>query len=123
NSLVGATEWPPGTGNAVPVNSIIGKYTFFGDGDFDGQVTPGDYGILDANLGTTPDSRVAWLSGDADLDGSVTPGDYGILDANLGSGAGNPLSPQSAVPEPVLGLSLLSLLAMRRRRRRGRRDD
>ena len=43
----------------------------------------GDYGILDANMGSTPLPGIAWLSGDADLDGSVTPGDFGILDANI----------------------------------------
>jgi hypothetical protein len=98
NALVGAGDWPLGSGNTIDLNSIVGKYTYFGDMDFDGQVTPGDYGILDANLGTTPPPGIAWLSGDADLDGSVTPGDYGILDANLGSGIGAPLLPFSDVP-------------------------
>src|SRR5207237_9389585 len=111
NALVGAGDWPLGSGNTIDPNSVIGKYTYFGDMDFDGQVTAGDYGILDANLGTTPPIGIAWLSGDADLDGSVTPGDYGILDANLGSGSGSPLNPDrvsasagtSAVPEPASG--------------------
>ena len=85
--------------------------------DFDGQVTPGDYGILDANLGTTPNIRIAWLQGDADLDGSVTPGDYGILDANLGSGSGHPLSPgTSAVPEPSIAMIIGAGILLRRRR-------
>ena len=57
-------------------------------------MTPGDYGVLDANLGTTPAPGIAILHGDADFDGSVTPGDYGILDANLGSGSVTPLAPQ-----------------------------
>src|SRR5206468_5906021 len=100
NAFVGAGDWPLGSGQTIQANSVIGKYTYFGDMDFDGQVTPGDYGILDANLGTSPPLEVAWLSGDADLDGTVTPGDYGILDANLGSGSGSPLFPAS-VPEPV----------------------
>jgi len=84
-------------------------------------VTPGDYGILDANLATTPPVGIAWLSGDADLDGSVTPGDYGILDANLGSGSGSPLAPSSvAVPEPAAVAALAgACLQMRRRRARG----
>jgi len=93
NALIGASDWPLGSGNLIDANSAVGKYTYFGDADLDGQVTPGDYGVLDANLGSTPPPGVAWLSGDADLDGSVTPGDYGILDANLGSGAGSPLAP------------------------------
>ena len=88
--------------------------------DFDGQVTPGDYGILDANLGMPVDLRVAWIHGDADLDGAVTPGDYGILDANLGSGVGSPLGPSSVPEAGVLALLLAPVFAMRRRRSAGK---
>src|SRR5206468_338966 len=59
NALVGASDWPLGSGQTIPPNSVIGKYTYFGDMDFDGQVTPGDYGILDANLGTTAPIGIA----------------------------------------------------------------
>ena len=90
NTLLGLTSWDD---IAISPNAILGKYTYFGDVDLDGQVTPGDYGVLDANLGTTPPPGIAILSGDADFDGSVTPGDYGILDANLGAGSGAPLLP------------------------------
>jgi hypothetical protein len=117
NALVGVSEWPTGSGNTVVANSVLGKYTYFGDMDLDGQVTAGDYGVLDANLGSTPPAGAAWVSGDADLDGTVTSGDYGILDANLGAGAGNPLLPAAAsVPEPstLAGLAL-GLFALRRR--------
>src|SRR5262249_61357599 len=102
NALVGVTDWPQGSGHTIDANSVIGKYTYFGDMDLDGQVTSGDYGVLDANLGSTPAPGVAWVSGDADLDGTVTGGDYGILDANLGSGVGMPLAPAggSAVARP-----------------------
>ena len=48
----GASDWPLGSGHTIEANAVIGKYTFFGDVDLDGQVTPGDYGILDANLGS-----------------------------------------------------------------------
>src|SRR5207248_2328438 len=78
NAAVGATDWPLGMGQTIDGNSVIGKYTYFGDMDFDGHVTAGDYGILDANLGTSPQLVRAWLDGDADLDGNVTAGDYGI---------------------------------------------
>src|SRR5207247_6322675 len=80
NALVGVGEWPIGSGHTIIANSVVGKYTFFGDVDLDGQVTAGDYGVLDANFGTTPPAGIAILAGDADFDGSVTAGDYGILD-------------------------------------------
>jgi hypothetical protein len=79
--------------------------------DLDGQVTSGDYGILDANFGSTPPPGIACLSGDADLDGSVTSGDYGILDAHFGSGVGSPLMPARIVPgaAPEVPLSIARL--------------
>jgi len=118
NALVGASDWPLGSGHTIIANSVVGKYTYFGDMDFDGQVAPGDYGVLDANLNTTPPEGIAWISGDADLDGSVSAGDYGVLDANLGSGSGSPLAPggASALPEPggMLFAAALAGLILRR---------
>ncbi len=106
---------------------MIGKYTYFGDLTFDGQVTGDDYAIVDANLNTTPDPGVAWLSGDANLDGSVTGDDYGVIDANLGLGSGSPLGSSALVPEPGMGLIAAcgagGLLAMRRRMGRRRRES
>jgi autotransporter-associated beta strand protein len=123
NSQIGATEWPGGSGTTIDTNSVIGKYTYFGDANIDGQVTGDDYTVIDANLNTTPGVGLEWLSGDMNLDGMVTGDDYTVIDANLGLGVGNPLSPASlsAVPEPA-GLALLSAAAamIRRRRRKFR---
>src|SRR5207244_6583503 len=116
--LVGAGDWPLGSGHTIAGNAVIGKYTYFGDANFDGQVTSDDYAVLDANLGTTPPAGIAWLSGDANLDGLVTSDDYGVLDANLGSGVGSPLTP-NAVPEPstILIVALIGAPICSRRRR------
>jgi autotransporter-associated beta strand protein len=51
NALVGITDW---NGASVGANAIVGKYTYFGDANIDGQVTGDDYGVIDANLDTTP---------------------------------------------------------------------
>jgi hypothetical protein len=87
----GATEWPLGTSRTIDNNSVIGKYTYFGDANFDGQVTPDDYGVVDANLNTTPPLGLAWLTGDVNFDGIVSGDDYGVIDANLGEGTSDPL--------------------------------
>jgi hypothetical protein len=119
NAQVGATDWE---GLPVGASAVIGKYTYFGDANIDGQVTGDDYGVIDANLDTTPLVGLGWLSGDMNLDGSVTGDDYGVIDANLGLGVGNPLLPASlsAVPEPasVSMLVLAGALLGRRSRRR-----
>jgi hypothetical protein len=91
NLFYEAGEWPPGSGNTIDPTTIVGKYTYFGDLDMDGQVTPQDYTAIDANLGSQSLIGRAWLSGDADLDGTVTPQDYTTIDASLGLGVGHPI--------------------------------
>jgi hypothetical protein len=110
NAQVGATDW---MGLAIGPNAIVGKYTYFGDVNIDGQVTGDDYTVIDANLNTSPPEGLGWLSGDANLDGAVTGDDYTVIDANLGAGVGSPLAPSriiSAVPEPAAA-SVLALAA------------
>jgi hypothetical protein len=41
-------------GLAIGPNAIVGKYTYFGDVNIDGQVTGDDYTVIDANLNTSP---------------------------------------------------------------------
>jgi GH35 family endo-1,4-beta-xylanase len=118
NALVGATEW---SGQAIGANAIVGKYTYFGDANIDGQVTGDDYTVIDANLGTSPLAGLAWLRGDMNLDGTITGDDYTVVDAKLGLGVGNPLvsSALTAIPEPsAFGFASAALLASATRRRR-----
>jgi len=117
NALVGGADW---NGQTIAAGAIVGKYTFFGDVNFDGQVTGDDYTIIDSNLNTTPPVGMEWLSGDANLDGIVTGDDYTTIDSNLGLGAGNPLSPNSLqpVPEPsALAALIVGAGCLIRRRR------
>jgi hypothetical protein len=118
NALISTTEW---LGVPISPNAVVGKYTYFGDVNLDGQVTGDDYTIVDSNLNTSPPVGLEWLSGDANLDGIVTGDDYTTIDSNLGLGTGNPLSANSlgAVPEP--GVTLIAAVSglgigMRRRR-------
>ncbi len=117
NSLAGATDWPLGSGNSIPSNAIIGRYTYFGDSNLDGMVTGDDYGAVDANLGQTVAAGLSWLYGDMNFDGVVTGDDYASIDANLGLGVGNPLVGQS-VPEPAGFAAILMAAAGGIRRRR-----
>jgi autotransporter-associated beta strand protein len=119
NALFSTTEWPPASGRTIGASAVVGKYTYFGDTDFDGQVTPQDYTAIDANLGATNvNPGQAWFLGDTDFDGNITPQDYTGVDANLGRGQGNPLA-VSAVPEAgsIGGILIGSVGFMVRRRR------
>ncbi len=117
----GITSW-----DNVPIdqpNSIIVKYTYFGDLNLDGVVDSSDYALLDQFLGTGN----SWVTGDANLDGVVDSSDYALLDQFVGSGVsfGTPLfatggdSPSAVVPEPaslfLLGLGSACVLVKRKR--------
>ena len=69
-------------------STIVGKYTYFGDADLDGQVTSDDYVVIDSNLGTGD----SWIQGDFNMSNTVTGDDYLAIDANLGKGTPTPLA-------------------------------
>jgi len=111
------------SGQPVTADDVLIKFTYFGDADLDGAVTPIDYSLTDTGFN---DGLNGWVNGDFDYDGSVTPGDYSLMDtafafqgAPLVSGGSAGLT---AVPEPAsLGLLAIAgavrLLGRRQRRR------
>jgi hypothetical protein len=120
NSLAGFPDYPFNSGHTIAANAIVGKYTYIGDTNMDGQVTPQDYTATDSNLGTSVDPAISWFYGDTNFDGNIDPTDYAGIDGALGLGVGNPLSAQgpAAVPEPAsIGLLGLGAIAVLRRRR------
>ncbi len=124
NALAGVSEWPPGSGQTLDANAVVGKYTYFGDTNMDGQVTAQDYTAVDANIGTTVNPGVAWFYGDTNFDGNITAQDYTGIDASFGLGVGNPLGTASTgigrVPEPGGMGGLFGIGWWMRRRRCGR---
>ena len=118
NTLLGASEW---NGLTIGASAIVGKYTYVGDVNLDGQVSGDDYTVVDANLSTDPVTGLEWLSGDANLDGVVSGDDYTVIDANLGLGAGMPLAPSrislQSIPEPASAIFIATIAALIPRRR------
>ncbi len=90
NALLGLTEYPS-AGHTFGSNAIVGKYTYVGDTNWDGQVTAQDVTAIDANLGTSVALGFAWFYGDTNFDGNIDAADYTGWDAALGLGEGNPL--------------------------------
>ncbi len=120
NSLTGFPDYPFGSGQTIGGNAIVGKYTYIGDANYDGQVTAQDYTSIDANIGTSVPLGLAWFYGDTNFDGSIDATDYTGIDAALGLGQGNPLALHAlAVPEggSIVGVLGVGAGMMVRRRR------
>ncbi len=108
NALAGFAEWPPNSGETIGANAIVGKYTYLGDTNMDGQVTAQDYTAVDANIGTSVNVGISWLYGDTNFDGNIDATDYTGIDASLGLGAGSPLAALVARPASPLTGSFFS---------------
>jgi hypothetical protein len=87
-------------GVTVDGTTVLGKYTYYGDANFDGQVTTDDYVSVDLGLGTGD----SWVQGDFDLNGVVTTDDYVVVDLNLGKGSTSPLAIEDQSPETNVGV-------------------
>jgi hypothetical protein len=68
-------------GQTVDVTTVIVKYTYAGDGNLDGVIDGGDYGLIDNNV-QIPGSS-GYFNGDFNYDGVIDGGDYGIIDNNI----------------------------------------
>ncbi len=96
--------------------SILVKYTYYGDANLDGQVDISDLGAL----ATAWQTSAVWSQGDFDYSGFVDISDLGKLATNWQRGVGSPLGPSFddamaslglagvSVPEPT-GLALVIL--------------
>jgi hypothetical protein len=114
-------------GQTINGASVIAMYTYAGDGNLDGVIDGGDYGLIDNNVQIAGAS--GYFNGDFNYDGVIDGGDYGIIDNNIqAQGAPFPTSESAAglagateVPEPMAVTLLLLPLAILIRRRGKRR--
>jgi hypothetical protein len=91
---------------------VIGKYTYPGDINFDGQVNSADYAIAVNFVGKVT-SGALWTQGDVNLDGQVSPDDFAVMDSSRGASTIKPLVPVGvAVPEPSGVAAMLGLAAL-----------
>ena len=109
--------------------SIMLKYTYYGDANLDGQVDISDLGAL----ATAWQTSAVWSQGDFDYSGFVDISDLGKLATNWQLGVGSPLGPSFdealasvglagvSVPEPasagLIAIAAFGLLNIRRNAR------
>jgi hypothetical protein len=110
-------------GQPVDATSLLIKYTYAGDADFDGDVDVADLGLLASGW----QQEGVWTGGDFDYSGLVDVADLGLLASNWQAGVGSPLGPGSweqalqtvglgSVPEPGTVGWVIALVALMRRR-------
>ena len=95
-------------GQAVTADSILLRYTYYGDVDQNGQVDADDLTVFASNFGRT--SGATQIDGDIDFNGAVNADDLTVFANNFNKGVGNPLAVAAAnvqaVPEPATGVLL-----------------
>jgi hypothetical protein len=79
--------------------SILVKYTYYGDVDLNGTVDSNDFNTLAANYGAI--AGAVWSSGDFNYDGKINSVDFNSLSGNFGSTIPAPAVLGASVPEPA----------------------
>jgi hypothetical protein len=112
NALLGLTTF---SGQTVTANSILMKYTYYGDIDQNGQVDADDLTVFASNFGKIFIEGATQIDGDIDFNGAVNADDLTVFANNFNKGVGNPLAVAAvqAVPEPATwALALLAAAAV-----------
>jgi hypothetical protein len=73
-SSLGVTTF---AGQTVDSTALLLKYTYAGDANLDGKITPDDYTLADRGLAKHLNT---WIAGDFNYDGSVTSADLKLLE-------------------------------------------
>jgi len=101
----GSVILPSFDGEAVDANTILLKYTYYGDRDFDGDVDSYDYAGMDAGFANRGSANALtfphqpWRDGDINLSNSVNSDDYFLIDSafsNQNSVLSAPATPMAA---------------------------
>jgi hypothetical protein len=78
---------PTFDGESVDSNTVLLKYTYYGDRDLDGDIDADDYAGIDggfanrANANNLTFPRQPWRDGDINLSGAVNSDDYFLIDS------------------------------------------
>jgi hypothetical protein len=74
-------------GQVIDDSSILVKYTYYGDTDFNGKVDGADYARIDSkfNSEATQGNIGGWFNGDVDGNGKIDGADYALIDAAFNS--------------------------------------
>jgi hypothetical protein len=77
-------------GEPIDNTAVLIKYTYYGDGDFNGKVDGADYARVDSkfNQQTVSGNISGWFNGDFDYNDKIDGADYALIDAAFNSQSG-----------------------------------
>ncbi len=113
-------------GEPVPEDSVLVKYTWWGDANLDGIINSNDYDKIDTawllweNEGREPEGGFRWAVGDFNYDGTINSNDYDKIDNAWILSGGAPLGGGRPAPTPepaTLALLAVGALAIASKRR------
>jgi fibronectin-binding autotransporter adhesin len=117
----------------VPVdsNSIVAKFTFYGDLDLNGKVNIDDYNLFAYYIGAGHNpgpTYTTWMTGDLNYDGLINVNDYNLFTYGYSHqgvvlSADEQITNWAPIPEPatLTLLTLGGLIALAKRRRNSRK--
>jgi PEP-CTERM motif len=113
------SDGSPFDGASTGPNSVLVKYTYYGDANLDGVVNGADYQQIDNGFGL---NLTGWYNGDFNYDGVIDGSDFSLIDNTFNQINAIDASPMgiiasaadvNAVPEPVtLGLFALGAMGL-----------
>ncbi len=97
------------SGSLTSPDSVLVKYTWFGDANLDGVVDGNDFALIDTGFGAGG-ALNGWVFGDFDYSGTVDGSDYALIDTGY-------LSQTATLPEPstLIFLGIGGMLLARKR--------
>jgi hypothetical protein len=98
------TSW---SGQTVDATSLLVKYTYYGDANFDGQITPDDFSLLDR--GRTR-GLTGWINGDFNYDNVIDNADQALIDRTYLIQSGTLVPSFLALRESQFGADYVSAL-------------
>jgi hypothetical protein len=99
NSNSGSPIYTTFDGQSVDANTILVKYTYYGDANLDGLVNGSDYTAIDNGFNA---GLSGWSNGDFNYDGVINGDDYALIDNSFNMLSSLDVSSDAASPQDMV---------------------
>jgi autotransporter-associated beta strand protein len=102
-NLLSGEPWVTWRGRPVNSDSVLVRYTYYGDADLDGRVTVEDYYRWKSGRSLWPAYEASWSWGDFNYDNLITVDDYYLWKSSFNAEPPLPVLPGDAISDPSWG--------------------